>query len=94
MNYAKSTKAELEITGEWYSQNAAKDEKMVVTASSVVTYYADQSEKNSIDLGSFEANCYNTFIEEAQQISIDYVVWSSHHGNLNPDSFYKRYKVI
>ena len=95
MNSAKYMKAELRITGEWYSQNAAKDEKMVVTASQTVRYYADQFDtKNFIDLGSFEANCHNAFIEEAQQMGIDYVVWDCHHGNLDPDNFYyKKYKV-
>ena len=95
INRTKYTKAELRLTGEWYSKNVREGEGLVVSEPWVVSYYVDQTTPNSlICLGSLEAESHMAFVKEIKKKGIRYVVWDSHHGRQNKDSYYyKKYKM-
>lgn len=95
INRTKYTKAELKLTGEWYSKNVRQGEGLIVSEPWVVGYYVDQTNPSSlIFLGSLEATSHLAFVKEIKEKGIRYVVWDSHHGRQNKNSYYyKKYKM-
>jgi len=95
INRTKYTKAELRLTGEWYSENVRQGEGLIVSEPWVVGYYVDQTNPSSlICLGSLEAESHLAFVEEIKGKRIRYVVWDSHHGRQNKNHYYyKKYKM-
>lgn len=92
---AKFTKAELRLTGEWYSQLEDRSGKIAATEPFVASYFAKKEDRNQfVALGSLTAMSKKEMIDELIDKGVTYVVWDSHHGKLNEGSFYyEKYNV-
>ena len=95
MDSGKYTKAEFRFVGEWYSQNAKSNDRILMTEPWVASYYSDKSyEKNF--LASYDLNCNSSdcFISELRERNITYVVWDSYFDRISKSSLYYNYYKI
>jgi hypothetical protein len=95
---SKNIKAELRLVGEWYSKYCIDGKKIAVSEPWVVRYYSDTcDDENIIALGDFKASSYKSFIDELKKKNVQYIVWDSTHGNLEPGEvhyyYYKKYNM-
>lgn len=97
MDSGKYTKAEFRFIGEWYSQNAKSNDKIVMTEPWIASYYSDLSYEKHF-LASYDLKCNSPetgcFISELRERNITYVVWDSYFDRIPKSSLYYNYYKI
>jgi len=97
MDSEKYTKAEFRFVGEWYSQNAKSNDKILMTEPWIASYYSDMSYEKHF-LASYDLKCNSPetgcFISELRERNITYVVWDSYFDRISNSSLYYNYYKI
>ncbi|PWB54372.1 MAG: hypothetical protein C3F06_04465 [Candidatus Methanoperedenaceae archaeon] len=95
MDSDKYTKAEFRFVGEWYSQNAKSNDKILMTEPWIASYYSDLSyEKHFLASYDLKCNSPDCFISEIRERNITYVVWDSYFDRISKSSLYYNYYKI
>ena len=95
MDSEKYTKAEFRFVGEWYSQNANSNDKILMTEPWIASYYSDLSyDKNFLASYDLKCNSSDCFISELRERNITYVVWDSFFDRISNSSLYYNYYKI
>ncbi len=97
MDSEKYTKAEFRFVGEWYSQNAKSNDKILMTEPWIASYYSDMSYEKYF-LATYDLKCNSPetgcFISELRERNITYVVWDSYFDRISKSSLYYNYYKI
>lgn len=95
MDSDKYTKAEFRFVGEWYSQNAKSNDKILMTEPWIASYYSDLSyEKHFLASYDLKCNSPDCFLSELREKNITYVVWDSYFDRISKSSLYYNYYKI
>jgi len=86
------TDANFKTLGEWFLENAGKNEKLVTTMPGFLPIYTGLPQERFIHTGNIkveDANSFGAFVNECRKLGVTYIAWDSRLAGNRNDLYYK-----